>query len=125
MNRRGRARRGTSARGRARGLLRGPGHILPPADLSPEALEHWHDLAPDLARLGLLHGEGAGLLAEHCQITVQWRDILTRMRREGEGIESPRRMRALRELLHCERRLLRLEDRLGMSPMARARSGLQ
>ncbi|MFM8387608.1 MAG: P27 family phage terminase small subunit [Planctomycetia bacterium] len=98
---------------------------MPPADLGPAALEHWHDLAPDLARLGLLHGEGAGLLAEHCQITVQWRDILTRMRREGEGIESPRRMRALRELLRCERRLLRLEDRLGMSPLARACMGLQ
>lgn len=121
----GRSRRGASGRWRARGLIPGPGHIQVPADLSPEALEHWHDLAPDLARLCLLHGEGAGLLAEYCRLTVQWHEIHARMHREGEGIESPRRMRALKELLRLDGRLLRLGDRLGTSPLARARMGLQ
>lgn len=125
MSGRGRSRRRTPSGSKARDLLPGPGHIQVPADLSPEALEHWHDLAPHLARLGLLHGEGAGLLAEYCRLTVQWHDIHARMRREGEGFESPRRMLALKELLRREGRLLRLEDRLGMSPLARARMGLQ
>jgi phage terminase small subunit len=70
---------------------------VPPAELGPEALEHWHDLAPDLARLGLLHGEGAGLLAEYCRLTVQWHEIHVRMRDEDAGIESPRHMRPLRD----------------------------
>lgn len=124
MSGRGRARRGTSGQRRVRGLLPGPGHIEPSADLGPEALEHWHDLAPDLARLGLLHGEGAGLLSEYCRLTVQWHDIHASMRREREGFESPRRMRWLTELLRREDRLLRLEDRLGRSPLPRVRMGL-
>ncbi len=108
-----------------RGLIPGPGHILPPADLVPEALEMWQELAPEVARLGLIHGEGAGLLAEYCRLSVEWREIHVRTQGEAEGMESPRRMRGLKELLRLNRKLLRLGDRLGMSPMARARLGLQ
>lgn len=128
MSGRGRSRRRTPSKGTARGLLPGPGHIVPPADLSPEALEHWHDLAPHLARLGVLHGEGARLLAEHCRLTVQWQEAYDRLRAEGVATVSQRGMGGsprLKELLRISHRLLDLEDRLGMSPMARARMGLQ
>lgn len=60
MSGRGRSRRRTSRRGSARGVIPGPGYIVPPADLVPEALKIWQELAPDLARYGLLHGKGAG-----------------------------------------------------------------
>ncbi|MGE3755933.1 MAG: hypothetical protein AB7I45_17440 [Planctomycetota bacterium] len=47
------------------------------------------------------------------------------MHREGDEIESPRRMRRLKELLRINHRLLDLGDRLGMSRLARARMGLR
>lgn len=128
MTGRGRSRRRTPSRSDAAGLLPGPGQIVPPADLSPEALEPWHELAPHLARLGVLHGNGAGLLAEHCRLAVQWQDLCDRVRAEGVAMVSQRGMGGsprLKELLRISHRLLDLEDRLGMSPMARVRMGLQ
>jgi P27 family predicted phage terminase small subunit len=125
MSGRGRSRRGTPGRGRARGLIPGPGHIVPPADLGPEALEIWEELAPEVARFGLIHGEGAGLLAEYCRLSVQWQEVHARMRGEGAWTESPRGLRALKDLLRINHRLLDLGDRLGMSPLARARMGLR
>lgn len=107
------------------GLIPGPGYIVPPADLGPEALETWQELAPEVTRLGLIHGEGAALLAEYCRLSVEWDGICALMRREGDGIESPRRMRRIDELLRLNHRLLDLGDRLGMSPLARARMGLR
>lgn len=100
----------------------------PPTDLSPEALEHWYDLAPDLARLGPLHGEGAGLLVENCRLTVQGQRVHDPVRAEGAAMASHRGMGespGLKELLRINHRLLDLGDRLGMSPLARARIGLQ
>jgi len=101
---------------------------VPPADLGPEALKHWRDLAPDLARFGLLHGKGAGRLAEYCRLTVQWHEAHARVRAAGVAAQSERSMggtAALKELLRLNHRLLDLGDRLGMSPLARARMGLR
>lgn len=125
MSGRGRSRRGSRAGVSASGVIRGPGYIVPPADLGPEALEMWGELAPEVARLGLIHGEGAGLLAEYCRLSVESDGICALMRREGDGIESPRRMKRVKELLRLDSRLLRLARRLGLTPMARARLGLQ
>lgn len=124
----GRSRRGASGRRRARGLIPGPGHIQVPTDLSTEALKHWHEIAADLARLGLLHGEGARLLAEYCRLTVRWQAVYDRLRAEGVAMVSQRGRGGsprLKELLRTSHRLLDLEDRLGMSPLARARMGLR
>lgn len=116
------------ARRRARPLLLGPGHVMPPADLGPEGLALWHRLAPQIARFGLLHGEGAGLLAEYCRLSVTWRGVHEAALREGEALQSPRARGGnakLKELLRLNRRLLALGDRLGMSPLARARLGVR
>lgn len=128
MSGRGQSGRGTGGRGGARGVIPGPGYIVPPADLTAEALEHWHDLAPDLARLGLLHGRGAEFLAEYCRLSVRWHEVHVRVKAEGAAMASERAMGgnpALKELLRLNHRLLDLGDRLGMSPMARARMGLR
>lgn len=125
MSGRRRSRRRTPNRGRSRGVIPGPGYIVPPPDPGPEALKVWDELAPEVARLGLIHGEGAAFLAEYCRLSVEWDEISALMHREGDGIESPRRMRRIDELLRLNHRLLDLGDRLGMSPLARARMGLR
>jgi len=127
VNGRGRSRQPTTEKGRSRGLLLGPGHIAPPADLTPEALTIWRELAPEVARLGLIHGAGAGLLAEYCLLSVEWHDLHASLESEGLVIDTPRGMKGnpkWNDLLRLQRRLLRLGDRLGMSPLARARMGL-
>jgi phage terminase small subunit len=101
---------------------------VPPADHGPEALKHWQDLAPELARFGLLRGKGAGFLAEYCRLSVQLREAHARVCAENVAAQSERSMggtAALKELLRINHRLLDLGDRLGMSPLARARMGLR
>jgi len=88
----------------------------------------WQQLAPEVARLGLIHGEGAGLLVEYCRLSVEWHEILVNVRGEEAVIETPRGLRRnprWRDHLRIERRLLRLGDQLGMSPLVRARMGLR
>lgn len=112
---------------RRRAVLPGPGHVVPPADLGPEALAVWRRLAPAVARLGLIHGDGAALLAEYCRLFARCDEVQARARRVGFVVETPVGMKVnpkYRDLLRLDRRLLRLGSRLGMTPLARTRLGL-
>lgn len=67
----------------------GMGAIVPPEDLSEEALEVWHVLADDLIRTGVLRSWDVEAYAEYCEAVVSKREAQRHLDEEGEVIDYP------------------------------------
>ena len=99
-----------------------------PPDLADAAKTIWDRLAPELSRLKFLRDTDRNAFARYCEHLGRWWVLTTEMRTEGETYLSKSEhnpeglMRInpkffVREKI--ERRMEFLEDRFGLSPMAR------
>jgi len=98
----------------------------PPARLSAAARGVWAELADNLERSGILDWADRSALAEYCELAAQRDAIRRQVDLEGGVIvanqRGPSRVHPLmREYHRLFLRCSRLEDRLGMNPLARAR----
>ena len=99
-----------------------------PPELAAAARQVWERLAPELARLKFLRETDRGAFARYCEYLAGWWIFTAALRTEGEtylaksehnpdGLLRINPKFLLRERL--ERHLVNLEDRFGLSPMAR------
>lgn len=63
--------------------------VVPPEDLSEEALEVWHELAADLIRTGVLKPWDAEQYGDYCEAVVSKREAQRHLDEEGEVIDYP------------------------------------
>lgn len=63
--------------------------VVPPDDLSEEALVIWDELADDLIRTGVLKPWDARLYGDYCEAVVSSREAQQHLDEEGEVIDYP------------------------------------
>lgn len=99
-----------------------------PAELADAARKVWDRLAPELSRLKFLRETDRNAFARYCEHLARWWDLTRALRDEGEvylaksehnpeGLWRVNAKFLVRERI--EKRLEPLEDRFGLSPMAR------
>jgi P27 family predicted phage terminase small subunit len=95
----------------------------PPDCLAGYSLDAWHEVAPELHRLGLLTVLDVGPFAAYCGAVGRWKTALEALQAmpEGERYTTP----AGRTLLRIERQtselMVRLGSQCGIGPLSRAR----
>ena len=97
-----------------------------PKTLPIAARRIWEDLAPELGRMKLLRSTDFGAFARYCEHLARWVALTKDLRKNGETyvtasahgtMERIRPAFMVRDRL--EARMESLEDRFGLSPMAR------
>lgn len=63
--------------------------VIPPEDLSEEAIVIWNELADDLIRTGVLKPWDARLYGDYCEAVVSSREAQAHLDEEGEVIDMP------------------------------------
>lgn len=97
-----------------------------PAGLSKEGRKVWGEIAPHLARMQFLRATDHPALARWCENLAKWWKVERKLRREADvyWTESKHgRIKRINPLVNVqnalEKRLVALEDRLGLSARAR------
>lgn len=63
--------------------------VVPPEDLSEEAIVIWNELAADLIRTGVLKPWDARMYGDYCEAVVSSREAQAHLDEEGEVIDYP------------------------------------
>ena len=98
-----------------------------PAELSGEGKKVWARLRPHLAAMKLLRATDQPVFARYCDALGDYWKATRTLRKRGMVYEAPMtnggKMRRLDPLFHVQerlhKRLVEMEDRLGLSPRAR------
>jgi P27 family predicted phage terminase small subunit len=102
-----------------------PPNLQPPEWLPEDAARKWSALAPILSRNGLLTECDLDTLALYCQTWARWRDAEDALSRDGATTTAQSGYQQVSAWVtiakQCRADLLRLSDRLGLNPSARAR----
>jgi len=101
--------------------------IAPPAELSTEEARHiWRRVAGELAKTGILDWADRSTLAALCEVEVEMMEVDRtiaaeggRLRKDKRGISRPHPLCKWYDQLF--NRHFQLSQKLGMSPLARAR----
>lgn len=105
------------------------GGVVPPSYLDAEAKRIWNRLVPDLQRLNFMRSSDSDALARYCDHVSGWARARKTIRREGEFYDATSVTGEALKRLHPavkvaeihEKHLVELEDRFGLSPLARQR----
>ncbi len=101
-----------------------------PAALSPGAVTVWDEVVPQLDAAGMVAAIDGRPFARYCELFTVWDDLLAFLKKSGHAhpvknsrgdVVGVRPYPQLRLALQVSEHLLRLEDRFGMTPAARAR----
>jgi P27 family predicted phage terminase small subunit len=100
--------------------------LQPPKDLPAAARRIWEALAPELSRLKLLRATDLGAFARYCEHLARWAELTKALRKSGETYVTQSAHGTMRRIDpnfmvrdRIEGRLHELEDRFGLTPMAR------
>jgi P27 family predicted phage terminase small subunit len=104
--------------------------IEPPAWMTGDALEKWHDLVPRLLALGILGNTDIDALVRYCVTWVEWRrhqDICARggdvmvMKDENGRVRYAQVAASFTIMTKCDKILQSIAQEFGGTPAARAR----
>lgn len=100
------------------------GQITPPAWLSPEELDCWRQIVPQLQEMKIVTKADAFTLGRYCNAMVLWLLISSKMKNQPLLVKSeinptPYQNPYLKIRGEVARELQALEDRFGLTPSAR------
>ncbi len=102
------------------------GGLRPSSKLTPAAQAVWRSLAPDLERVNFIRSTDAQLLSRYCQTVVMYWESQQAVRKGGTTYETESLHGKMRRInpdfvvqMRLEQSLVSMEDRLGLSPLAR------
>lgn len=106
-------------------LPQAPSTFDPPPFLNDRAAEKWLELAPMLARYGLLTEADTDTLTAYVQTWSRWVEAESRIEEEGSTTTARSGYQQVSPWVSiaktCRADLMKLGDRLGLSPSSRAR----
>lgn len=110
------------------GAAASAGEITPSSKLGRPALSIWHELKPELERMNFIRPTDRHALSRYCDTMAEYWRVTLALRSKSQGLTyettgpngSMTRINPLFLIQdRLEKRLMMLEDRFGMNPMAR------
>lgn len=90
---------------------------IPPLYLSSVAMEHWRSIVPELCRMGTVKEADRSALARLCNLLARFYDSSINASTKEPTVSEIERRNICKSIQE-------IEDRFGMNPLSRSRSGV-